>query len=114
MEANVDRIILLPRFTSFAGEGTFLTAPLNVRQYGRAILYYAHVAALGASGTDVDVVVQQSPDLEIWADIGDPLGHDASEERGFRFEWIRLKLVVTGLDPGFTGWCVGDFVRRES
>jgi hypothetical protein len=113
MEGPVERIILLPRYTSFAGTGTFHTAPVNVRPYSRATVNYVETGALGSIGPEVDVRVEESADLEIWEEIGGNLNSGEPETREFRFEWIRLKLAVTGSDPGFTCWCVGDFVLRE-
>ena len=114
MEPTVDKIILLPRFTSFAGSGTFLTAPMNVRAYHEALIQFDVVATLGTTGPTISACVQESPDLEYWQDIGPALTHNDSVPKAFRFEWIRLKVTVSGADPGFTGWCVGNFVRRMS
>ena len=112
MEAMVEKVLLLPRYTSFVGAGTRLTQPMNVRAYASAIVTFTFVAGLGA-GPTVLISLQESPDLEIWTDVGDTLAHGTPESRTFKFEWIRLKLVISGTDPAFTCWCVGDFVLRE-
>lgn len=114
MEAVVDKVLLIPRFTAFAGVTTFMTPPMNVRDYSRANVTFQIAGALGAIGPAVVVTMQQSADLEIWSDIGGNLNNGDTNERDFQFEWIRLKLVVSGSDPCFTCWCVGDFVRRHA
>lgn len=112
MEQVVDKIILLPRFSSFAGEATFYTAPNNVRGYGEASLVLAMVGGLG-TGISFVVQVQESPDLEIWDDNGPPLSITDPTDVTFRFEWMRLKIALSATDPAVTCWCVGNFVRRE-
>jgi hypothetical protein len=114
MQAVVDKVLLIPRYTSFAGATTFLTPPMNVRDYSHANVTFVEAGALGAIGPGVTVTVQESPDLEIWNDIGSSINNGDTNEQAFQFEWIRLKLVVTGTDPCFTCWCVGDFVRRHA
>lgn len=114
MPDAVDKMILIPRFTAFAGVGTFLTAPMNVREYSRVLASFVVAATIGSSAPGVAVVVQESADLEIWTDIGGDLNGAGTATRDFGFEWIRLKLVVTGTGPAFTCWCVGDFVRRHA
>jgi len=114
MEAAVDKMILLPRYTSFAGVGTFLTSAMNVRDYSHVNVTYVTVGALGSTPPTVTVYLQESPDLEIWNDIDADINDGNTDTRNFRFEWTRLKLVMTGADPGFTCWCVGDFVRRHA
>lgn len=114
MTEVVDRILLVPRYSSLAGAGTFYSAPILVRDYGQANFYFAKVAALGSPAALLEVVVEESPDLEIWESIGSPLTLDAPDVREFRFEWIRMRMTVGGADPGVTCWCIGEFVRRKA
>ena len=113
MNDAVDKILLLPRYTSFAGAGTFLTAPMNVRAYGQAIVTFYETAALGTSWPAVAVYIDDSPDLEIWNEPDAGLGINTPTTVEFRMEWIRMRVVVGSGDPGVTCWCVGDFVRRH-
>jgi len=107
------QVILLPRFTAIAGEGSFLTAPLNVRAYAYAMFHFTVVSGLGATPPTVEVFVEHSPDLEHWEAIGDALDIGEPSLRDFSFEWVRLRIEVSGDDPAFTCWCVGEFVVRE-
>jgi len=117
MKATVQKQIIVPRFTSFAGAGTFATAPLNVRAFSEAYFMFLHVGVL--TGTADDVYVQESHDLETWTDIGAALPsfsytNDEAELRSLRLEWMRLRIVLSGTDPAMTCWCVADLIRRES
>lgn len=113
MEAVVDKLILLPRFTTFAGATTFETPPMNVRGYGEALIDLQLAGAIGAPAAALVVEVQESPDLGIWRDIG-TLVSGTTTSVTFAFEWIRLKITVSGADPAVTCWCVGNFIRRQA
>lgn len=113
MEAVVDKLILLPRFTTFAGATTFETPPMNVRGYGQALIDLMLVGALGSPAAALAVEVQESPDLGIWRDIG-TLVSGSTTNVVFSFEWVRLKVTVSGADPAVTCWSVGNFIRRQA
>jgi hypothetical protein len=113
VETVVDKLILLPRFTTFAGATTFETPPMNVRGYGQALLDLMVAGRLGAPPAGLAVTVQESPDLGIWQGVG-TLVPGATTEVSFSFEWMRLTITVSGPDPAVTCWCVGNFVRRQA
>lgn len=114
MESNVDHVLLLPRYTSFAGATTFLTPPMNVRAYDGGYFLFTQVAALGSTPASLTVKVQQSPDLEIWTDVLNALTSGTPGERLFQFEWIRLQIALAGSDPAAACWCVADLTRRRA
>ena len=109
MNDQTDQVLLIPRYTSMAGD--VYTAPINVRSYSEAQISVWRSGGLDGIGAS-DVIVQESPDLEHWSDNGSTIGTVAGEttdSRGFRLDWMRLK--VSG-DP-LTYWAVGNFVRRQ-
>ena len=111
---DVQKIVLLPRYTSFSGAQVLRTAPINVRAFASAIISLWVGNAVGTTPGLV-MQVQQSPDLKIWTGISGFSGVPETEitnSVAFEMEWIRLVITLTGTDPGFTGWCVGDFVTR--
>lgn len=113
MQATSERVVLIPRYSSYAGAGTFLTPPMNVRDFESANFIYTLSGALGVIGPTVTVEVEESPDLSLWYPIGAALFSGDVESRSFQFEWMRLKITLSGADPAFTCWCVGDFIRRR-
>ena len=110
----VDKVIVLPRYTSFAGAGPFYTGAVNVRPYGSGIFAFSQVAGLGSPVAVAAATVQGSPDLEIWENLGSALVSGGAETRTFPYEWIRLKVLLAGSVKGATCWCVVDLVRREA
>ncbi len=113
-DVQVQKIVLLPRYTSFSGAQTFTTAPINVRAYASAIISLWVGSSIGSSA-GLAMQVQESPDLKIWNSIsafGGVPDTEVSSSVTFSMEWVRLSITLAGTSPGFTGWAVGDFVTR--
>jgi hypothetical protein len=111
---QVQRIVLLPRYTSFSGARVFHGAPFNLRAFASADLVLWTGPGVGASPAYV-LELQDSPDLKIWSPLAilAPTPEvELSQAVTFRHEWVRLAVTLTGGSPGFTCWCVGDFVKR--
>ena len=109
---EVQKVVLIPRFSTFVGpvtgSQTFYMPPMNVRRFSNAQVS----AWLGPVGS-LEYVVEQSPDMEHWsaiATMSPSAGEEVVESLDLSAEWIRVSVVVTG---GGTGWMVGDFVARE-
>lgn len=113
-QIEVQKIVLLPRFTTFSGARTFYSAPINVRAFASADIVTWIGNGVGTAPT-FTLVVEQSPDLKIWTPLAtfSPTPEtEADLTVNFGPEWVRLAITLAGADPGFTGWCVGDFVTR--
>lgn len=111
---EIQKIVLLPRYTSFSGARTFLSTPINVRAFASADIAAWFGSSIGSS-TAIMLALQESPDLKIWTDLATMTPTPGTEDGvtvSFGKEWVRLAVTLTGTDPGFTGWCVGDFVTR--
>jgi hypothetical protein len=117
--ANVDteirKLVLLPRFTTYAGARTFLTVPVNVREFSYVKLAGWRGPGIGDTPT-FEIQVQTSNDLENWVDVGSPF--DPGDGDGNLLsvdlfaEWIRLAVTLGGTGPAFTCWSVGNFATR--
>lgn len=117
MQQPVSRIILLPRYTAFAGATTFTGAPIWVRPYAQLILSLWRGSGLGSDAA-LQLQLHQSPDLESWSTLGSPIAPSANQETTQPFslgaDWIKFRVDVTGSDPGITSWAVADLVPRHS
>ena len=123
MSGTVQKVVLLPRFTTFVGAGDFLTAPVNVRQFAQGLISVWRGRESVVPGLDdFTVTLQESPDLEIWNDVAS-LVPDANEELSatadFDLEWVRLKINLSldgspAQEPSVTCWAVANLVPRES
>ena len=118
MEQNVQKVVLVPRYTTFAGARTFLTAAINVRKFASAELMVWRGLESG-NLTAFSVLLQESSDLEHWANVGAGIAPsantEATESRDLDLDWARLAISLTTpgpVSPAVTAWVVGNFVRR--
>ena len=116
-----DRVILYPRYTTFAGTETFTTQAMNVTAYlsGEITVW------LGPTSGTVTITAhfQESSDGVAWStcsgDANDTL--TPTEERlflpVFLKPWMRLKLVQSDTasgQPVSTLWAYGDLIKRRA
>jgi hypothetical protein len=120
MEHSVDKVLLVPRFTCFAGAGPWHTAPMSTREYSLADLTVWVGPGVGTPSSSAKVVVQVSTDLEEWFGLpvwlaNYPTGPaELTWSYELSLEWLRLEVTGSGgSKPVVTLWSVGDFVRRE-
>lgn len=121
MADDVQKVILLPRFSSFAGSQVFRTLPMNVRAFSGANIT-AWCGAMFGSAMSISITVEESPDLLIWESLGVSLtpaaGGEDTDKYEFTKQWIRLGVSVGGggpvNGPGATCWAVGEFIIREA
>jgi hypothetical protein len=112
---EVDKVILLPRYTTLVGATDFITAPINVRPYATANISVWRGEILGTNDS-FTLIVQESPDLTEWKTLesfSTSAGDEDTEAVAFTMDWIRVKVTLTGSDPSVSCWCVGEFARRE-
>ncbi len=116
MNQTVHKVVLLPRFTSFSGARVFRTSPINVRALSGG---YVSVWAAEGMGTDptFELVIESSVDLLVWDELESfeptPGGAEETLHVLFQQEWIRIAVTLTGTDPAFVCWAVGNFVTRQ-
>ncbi len=114
--ADREKIILIPRYTSFVGLGTFYTPPIRVRDYCRADVTFWRGAGFGTNMT-LYAVIDGSPDLSVWSTLANFQTTPDSEHTvsmDLTTDWIRAGVIVAyGSDVAFSGWMVGNFERRE-
>jgi hypothetical protein len=115
VNTQVRKLVLLPRFTTYAAASTriFHTAPINVREFASAIITVWRGPAIGSSTPGLGVFVRQSSDLQIWNNLGSASAEgETTIEVSFDFEWMRLEIGLTGEPVACTCWAIGDFATR--
>lgn len=112
----VDNLVLFPRYTTLAGDGTYTTQPIHVTAYDRVVI----VAWRGkiTSGSGCSITIEASVDRETWVTLA---GNDPGEDTELQFAssltkpWLRGKAKVE-LAPDFpvvSCWAVGELYRRR-
>ena len=108
-------LVLLPRFSSFAGENTFTTAALRVSEYAKA--YVSFWRGPLKSG-NFEARFQLSHDGQSWT-TDSSIGTIATVDRRDEYSvdltkrWLRMEITLSG---GFGGaiscWCTGLLEKR--
>jgi hypothetical protein len=119
MAGELVPLVLIPRYATFAGDGTFTTIAMEVTEYTGALVNVWRGKLLGTTPT-VSFVFEESTDQVSWTDCtgggaADPgEGLEAQYTPTLRKRWFRIKVTLTGTDPVVTCWAVGFLERRLS
>jgi hypothetical protein len=117
MSGELTPVVMLPRFTTFAGASDFTTIAMDVTDYETAILNVWRGKIVGG----FTVTCQESTDQETWStctgtncsayDPGELLEGQVSAT--LKKRWFRVKVTLTGSDPQATCWAVGFLEDRQ-
>jgi hypothetical protein len=118
-----DRIILFPRYTTFAGEADFTTLPINVTAYeaGDVMVWIGDVVGPTVPGI-VTAIFEESTDQVRWSTCGGAAsgaltsGQETQLEPELAKPWMRLRVEIgpgTGGDPVVSCYAVGYLERRK-
>lgn len=109
-------VVLIGRFTTFAGASTFATLPVNVVPYEKARIHLWRGKMPATSG--FLLTLQESMDQDSWSTLisGDP-GADTEMalDADLTMSWLRATVELTdsgGNHPSATCYAVGDLIAR--
>ena len=121
MAGELTPLVVLPRYTTYAGASTFVTIAMDVTEYQTAIVNLWRGKLIGTTPT-VAFTCQESSDQVNWTtcagtnvssyDPGEETEAQASATLAKR--WFRLRIVLGGTTPIGTCWAVGFLEQRES
>ena len=122
MAGELVPLVMLPRYSTFAGATTFTTIAMDVTEYSKAILNVWRGPM--SVGDGFALRCQESTDGTNWSDcvpvspttwpVDPGADTEAQYEAELRKRWFRVELIVTGSDPTVSCWAVGFLERRES
>jgi len=118
-----DRIILFPRYTTFAGDRDWTTLPINVTAYeaGDVRVWIGDVAGVTTAGP-ISAVFEESTDQVKWTTCGGTgsaalaEGQETALAPLFTKPWMRLRINVQpaiGGDLVVSCYAVGYLERRK-
>lgn len=107
MQGETVPVVLIQRFTSYAGEWDYDTAPLDVTEFDRLVARFQR-----ATPSDpVTVTFQDSHDCVTWFDLDDTDDAEADIRVNLTRRWLRV-VVSVGAGQVVTCWCSGTLRRR--
>jgi len=120
MSGELVPLVLLPRYTTYAGAGTYTTIAMDVTEYQTAIVN-AWRGVLNGAGATFGISFEESTDQVNWTTCtngsgGDPgPGSEAQYTPDLKKRWFRVKVVLTGTEPvTVMCWAVGFLEMRIS
>lgn len=111
-------IVIIPRFTTFAGASTFFSYALEVSEYSELQLTLWRAPLVG-SGAVFQLSTQQSLNRSDWQscpgsqDVDPGTNLESAYAWPLDTQWLRTKLVLSGSGPVVTCWAQGFLIRRE-
>jgi hypothetical protein len=117
VKGELEPVVLVPRFTSFIGSGSFTTAPLNLEPYSRATITIWRGYMPGTASPTFKIYFEDSHDAETWTAFN-PSGESPSAVTpaivtcDLIRRWFRARVDLTGTNTGVTCWAVGLLEKR--
>lgn len=116
--SQVRKIVLLARFTTFAGAQVFRSAPINVHEFSRVELVGWRSPGVGTDVT-LSMSLEESVDLTRWTSVANsgvqpPAGEEGTAECELELPWVRISANLGGTDAVVTCWFVGTFTLRDA
>jgi len=119
MSGELVPLVLIPRYSSLTGAGTYTTIAMDVTDYQSAILNVWR-GVLNGSGTYA-ISFEESTDQNSWTDCTGGTAADPGQDIEDQYtptltkRWFRAKVVLTGSEPvSVTHWAVGFLELRQS
>ena len=117
-------LVMIPRFTTYIGQGTYTTAPLDVSAYSSFSLtvWRGPLVSGTGPGAGLNIVFQDSDDTEVWAQLAPtPIVSAGPASTAVSCplirRWMRLKLTLTENPTdhivALTCWAIGNLELRE-
>ena len=119
MAGELVPLVMLPRYSTYAGATTFYTIAMDVTEYQKAILNFWR--GPGPGTPNVELYFEESTDSINWSactNVASPETQAADTEVQYtpdlKKRWFRVRLVLSGTNPVVSCWAVGFLERRES
>jgi hypothetical protein len=119
MAGNLVPLVLIPRYTTYAGASVFTTIAMDVTEYEKALVNAWRGKLIGTAPT-FDITFEESTDQQQWTTCTNGTGGDPGEETEDQYtpelkkRWFRAKVTLTGTNPVAACWAIGFLELRQS
>ena len=111
-------LVLIPRFSTYAGATTFSTVGMDTSEYEKAVLSFWRSGP--GTLTTFAITFEESMDQITWSTCGGGPFTDPGATTETQFSpvltkrWFRVSVTLTGTNATVTCWCIGFLEQRES
>lgn len=118
-------LVMIPRFTSYVGEGTFTTLALDVSAFGKANVEFWRGALMGGSDptpAEFEAVFEEANQADTeeadWTAIGSAITTPSANDLvslEFTKKYFRIRIDLTASNLGsaaITAWAAGNLELR--
>lgn len=111
-------LVLIPRYTTYAGATDFFTIGMDVTDYESATVSFWRAPM--AVGPTIAINFEESMDQLLWSTCGGGPFPDPGAVTEGQFKpvitkrWFRIKITLAGANPVATCWCIGFLEQRET
>jgi hypothetical protein len=120
MAGELVPLVLIPRYSTYAGNSNFATIAMDVTEYEQAIVNFWCGTLLGSGGT-INLYFEESTDQNNWTDcqpyaaaVNPSAGTETQYTPTLSKRWFRIKLVLPNADNVLTAWAVGFLQERTT
>ncbi len=122
MAGELVPLVLLPRYTTYAGADDYTTIGMDVTAFHKAIVnVWRGVDVASAGSVTFGANFEESTDQDNWTACSvTPASSTVTASSEVQFtvtitkRWFRIKVSVAGTDPVVTCWAVGFLEARET
>jgi hypothetical protein len=118
MRGEIVPAVMLPRFTTYVGEGSYTTPPMAVEAYSEGIFTFWRGPLVGGAALDpFKAYLEVSHDANVWAVMGSAItvpDTSSKVQTPFPRRWFRVRVDLLGDANGVVGitmWMAGVMER---
>lgn len=117
MRGAIVPVVMLPRFTSYVGAGSYTTPPLAVEAYAKGVLTFWRGKLVGGAATDPFLAyLEVSHDASVWVPtlFFSTVNTSDTLPTPFPRRWFRVRVELLGDANGVVGlsmWMAGVLER---
>ncbi len=119
MAGELIPLVLIPRYTTYAGDSTFTTIAMDVTEYSKAIVNTWRGKLLDNAGS-FSIAFEESTDQDSWTTCTGSTSADPGSETEAQYtpelkkRWFRAKVTLTGTSQGASCWAIGFLELRQT
>jgi len=113
-------LVMIPRFTSYVGAGTYTSVAMDVSEFAHFILTVWRGPLVSGTSPTFTMVFEESDDADVWSAFSgistiNTANANSVVESDLTRRWMRVKVTLAQSTStiAITCWAIGNLERRE-